>query len=74
MYNFSIGILLDSLRLPFEEAVKKAAETGAKGVQMYLTRGEVHPSQIKESTVKERLDIITSYGLEVSAICGDLGG
>ena len=62
MYNFSIGILLDSLRLPFREAVEKAAATGAKGVQMYMTRGEVHPSEITERTVRERLDIINSYG------------
>ncbi|MBR6559088.1 MAG: sugar phosphate isomerase/epimerase [Clostridia bacterium] len=74
MYNFSIGILLDSLRLPFAEAVEKAAAAGAAGVQMYLTRGQVHPSEITEKTVKERLDIINSHGLTVSAICGDLGG
>ena len=74
MYDFSIGVLLDSLRLPFRNAVEKAAEAGAKGVQMYLTRGEVHPSEITEKTVRERLDIINSYGLTVSAICGDLGG
>lgn len=32
MYNFPIGAITDSFKLPFTEAVKKAAEVGATGI------------------------------------------
>ena len=34
MYNFPIGVLLESFRLNRTESIKKAAELGAKGIQM----------------------------------------
>ena len=43
MYNFPIGVITDSFRLPFPEAVKKAAEVGAKGIQVYTTKGVMSP-------------------------------
>jgi len=73
MYNFPIGAMLDSFRLPFRKAVEKAASLGVQGLQMYMTQGEMDPRSLSEQTIKERLDIIKSNGLVVSAICGDLG-
>ena len=73
MYNFPIGAMLDSFRLPFREAVEKAASLGVQGLQMYMTHGEMDPKSLSVKTIKERLDIIKSNGLVVSAICGDLG-
>lgn len=73
MYNFPIGAMLESFRLPFCEAVEKAASLGIQGLQMYMTHGEMDPRSLSEQTIKERLDIIKSNGLVVSAICGDLG-
>ena len=32
MYQFHIGVMLESFRLPTPEAVAKAAEVGAKGM------------------------------------------
>ena len=73
MYNFPIGAMLDSFCLPFREAVEKAASLGVQGLQMYMTQGEMDPKTLSVDTIKERLDIIKSNGLVVSAICGDLG-
>ena len=73
MYNFPIGVITDSFRLPFEESVKKAAEVGAKGIQMYAVSGEMAPEVLTASRRKEVLDIIKSNGLVVSVLCGDFG-
>ena len=40
MYNFSIGVMLESFRTDTETALKKAAAMGAKGVQVYATPGK----------------------------------
>ena len=37
MYDFSIGVIIDSFKTDTKSAVKKAAELGAKGLQMYST-------------------------------------
>ncbi len=73
MYNFPIGVITDSFRLPFEESVKKAAEVGAKGIQMYAVSGEMAPEALNTTRRKEVLDIIKSNGLVISALCGDFG-
>ena len=39
MYNFPIGVILESFRLPRSEAIKAAAALGANGIQMYATSG-----------------------------------
>lgn len=73
MYNFKVGVMTDSFRLSFEEAVKKAALMGASGVQTYCTNGEFAPENMSDAKIKETLDIMNSNGLKFSAICGDLG-
>lgn len=69
MYQFPIGIILDSFRLPFREAVEKAASLGVQGLQVWLN----NPEEYTPAIVRERLDIIKSNGLKVSAVCGDFG-
>ena len=73
MYKFPIGAMVDSFKLPTQEAVKRAAEIGAKGLQMYSTTGENSPENLVGSKRKELLDYVKSHGLVFSAICGDLG-
>ena len=34
MYNFPVGAMLESFKLPFREAVEKAAAIGAQGLQI----------------------------------------
>ena len=73
MYNFPIGAITDSFKLPFTEAVKKAAEVGATGIQTYAVSGEMSPEALSPSRRKEILDIVKSNGIQFSALCGDFG-
>ena len=73
MYQFPIGVMVDSFRLPTRDAIKKAAQIGAEGLQMYATSGENSPENLKGAARRELLDYVKSQGLVFSAICGDLG-
>ncbi len=73
MYQFPIGVMLDSFKLETNVAIEKAAEIGARGVQMYATTGEHAPEHMNAAARRELLDRMKSYGLVFSAICGDLG-
>lgn len=73
MYNFPIGIMLDSLRTDNRTAIEAAAKMGAKGLQMYATKGENSPENLNGEKRRELLDMVKSNGLCFSALCGDLG-
>ena len=73
MYNFPIGVMLDSFRLPVKEAIAKTVAIGAKGFQMYATYGEHSPENMTPAKTRELLDTVKSNGLVFSALCGDLG-
>lgn len=73
MYNFPIGVVLESFRLPTYEAVKKAAELGLNGIQMYATKGENSPENLSGAKARELLKFVKDNGLVFSALCGDLG-
>ena len=73
MYQFPIGVMLESFKLPFEEAVKKAASLGVQGLQINMISGEMAPENVTKELIKSKLKVIKSYGLQVSAICGDFG-
>ena len=72
MYKFPIGALLDSFRLDTKSAIKKAAEIGVQGLQMYSTTGENSPENLVGAKRRELLDFVKAHGLVFSAICGDL--
>lgn len=73
MYDFSIGVMLESFRQPTPVALKKAREIGAKGIQMYAVDGEHAPEQLTGEKRRQLLDMVKSEGLVFSALCGDLG-
>ncbi len=73
MYQFPIGVMIDSFKLETREALEKAAQIGAKGIQMYSTNGENSPEKLTGSKRTELLDMVKSNGLVFSALCGDLG-
>jgi L-ribulose-5-phosphate 3-epimerase len=56
------------------EALVKAKELGADGVQMYAVSGELDPAEMSPGKRRELKAFIDDLGLEVSALCGDLGG
>ena len=57
MYQFPIGAMVDSFRMPSYEAVKAAADIGVKGLQMYATSGDNAP------------DVLVGKKRRTSAIC-----
>ena len=73
MYNFQIGVITDSFRVPFKDAVKKAAAIGADGIQSYAVKGELAPENLTAEKRKEILSIVKDNGLRFSALCGDFG-
>lgn len=73
MYQFPIGVILESFRLDRSAAIKKAAEIGANGIQMYATSGENAPENLNAADRKALLAEVKNAGLVFSALCGDLG-
>jgi len=73
MYNFSIGVILDSFRKPFLEALDTVQAIGAQGIQVYSTRGEMSPENLVGEKRRNFLKEVKARGLVISALCGDLG-
>ena len=73
MYNLKIGAIVESFRLDTFDAVKKAAEIGAMGLQMYCTSGENAPENMTPERKRKLIKTVKDNGLVFSAICGDLG-
>ena len=63
MYQFPIGIMLNSLRMENRQAIETAAKMGAKGVQLYATRGENSPRELVGEKRKELLNMMKTNGL-----------
>ncbi len=74
MKKFPIGIIINSFRTDIPTSVKKAAECGAQGIQVYSTHGEMAPENLTPEKRKEFLKLVKDNGLIISALCGDLGG
>ena len=73
MKSFPIGVMLESFRLPIEEALGKARDLKVQGIQVYATTGELAPDRLSAAQRKEFLKKVRDHGLVVSAVCGDLG-
>ena len=73
MYPFPIGVMLDSFRTDVNTALDKAQAVGARGIQVYATRGEMSPREMTPARRREFLQAVKDHGLTVSALCGDLG-
>ncbi|MCR5485391.1 MAG: sugar phosphate isomerase/epimerase [Clostridiales bacterium] len=74
MYSFPIGVIIDSFKTDVETAVKKAASVGAKGIQVYATRGDMAPENLVGQKRSDFLKLVKDNGLVISALCGDIGG
>ena len=72
--NFSIGVMTDSFKKPFFEALGKAEEVGAQGIQLYAVDGENVYTAFDDERVKAVTEALKEHGLVVSAVCGDFGG
>ncbi len=72
--KFKTGILLDSLQTDLDDALAFAAETGVSGVQIYAAPHEMSSMKIDLKDAAALKKKVQSFGLEISALCGDLGG
>lgn len=68
-----IGVIIDSLKLGTREGIKKAAEIGADGFQIYCTKGDMAPENMSASDREDFKRFVSDQGLDISALCGDLG-
>ncbi|NLP47683.1 MAG: sugar phosphate isomerase/epimerase [Clostridiales bacterium] len=73
MFKFPIGVIVDSFRLDIPSAVKKAAEVGAEGIQVYSTSGDMAPENMDAAKRRDFVNLVADNGLVISALCGDLG-
>lgn len=73
MYNFPIGVMLDSFRKSPKEALLLAAASGADGIQLYATHGELAPESMDAAARRDFRSRTADAGLKISAVCGDLG-
>lgn len=74
MKRFRTGVMLDSFRLGIDHAIEAAATLHVQGVQAYAVDGEMKPENLTPERKRDILDRITSHGMVIAAICGDLGG
>lgn len=66
-----IGVIAESFRKPFPQAIKEVRALGADGVQAYA--GRAFPFDADKSKLSEIKNITEGEGLCFSAICGDFG-
>lgn len=69
-----LGVITNCFRLPVRPAIERAAALGFDGVQIYATGGEFCPAALDTGARKEYKKLFCDLGLEVSALCGDMGG
>lgn len=66
--------MADALRLPLADAVSRCGELGADGLQVYAVRGEMAPEAMSPADRMRFRERCRNLGLEIAALCGDLGG
>lgn len=73
MYKFPIGVMLESFKMPFDQALDNAYKMGANGVQLYTVSGEHLPENLNANARKELLKKLKDKNMVFSALCGDFG-
>lgn len=73
-FKNKIGVISDSFQAGLKGGLVKAKEVGAEGVQIYAVSGEMTPENLTSTDRKQLRSYIADLGLEISALCGDLGG
>lgn len=68
-----IGVIPDSFQVPFKEAVILARDMGVKGLQPYVTGGELAPENLTKEDRADILKLVNDNGLVFSALCADFG-
>ncbi len=68
-----LGVMAESFRLPLESSVALAAKLGVDGVQINAARGLLKYDEMTAQELGKVRDLLSSYGLTLSALCGDFG-
>ena len=68
------GVITDCFGRPLSESLRMAAELGFDGVQIYATKGSFSPDTLGAEEKRKYRAELRACGLEVSALCGDMGG
>lgn len=66
-----IGVIAESFRKPFAQAVRAARGLGADGIQAYA--GQAFAFDADKATLSELKKFVHGEGLLFSAVCGDFG-
>jgi L-ribulose-5-phosphate 3-epimerase len=73
MWNIKTGVFADCFRLGVRDGIRKAAQLGAQGVQVYTTAGELAPENISASKRREFVKFVNECSVVISATCADYG-
>ena len=69
-----LGVITDCFKIPLEDSLRLAAELGFHGVQIYATKGAFSPDSLTPARKAEIKALLAEKKLEISALCGDMGG
>lgn len=69
-----IGVITDCFGLPVDSAIERASALGFDGVQIYATTGAFSPDALDGESKRKYRNLLRANKLEVSALCGDMGG
>ena len=69
-----LGVITDCFKRPLEDSLRMAGELGFSGVQIYATTGEFSPDTLTAERKQEIKNLLANAKLEISALCGDMGG
>lgn len=70
-----IGVITDCFKIGTEGGIRLAGSLEAiSGVQIYATTGEFSPEVLTAEKKAEYVKLLSECGLEISALCGDMGG
>ena len=69
-----LGVITDCFKKNTAESIALAGKLGFDGVQIYATTGEFSPEVLTEEDIASYKKLLCDSSLEVSALCGDMGG
>lgn len=72
--SMKLGVITDCLKQPVREAVMTAKSLGITGVQIYATKGTFSPDALDAAARADFCAFLKENGMEISALCGDMGG
>jgi L-ribulose-5-phosphate 3-epimerase len=73
MGHLKVGVMVESFRAGVKGGLEKAAKLGLDGVQIYCTKGELHPDNMGGSARRDFRKSLAKHKLALSALCADFG-